>query len=145
MFGQGFTEAETEIIREGVAAGLCYAEIAAKIPGRTKAAIGSKASRLGLRCRRPASENYVRDAMCRAARELETERTDLNVARDQAFQAAMRKAIAAGLEHVEEGISLVPCTDNPKIVKPYAIQFSRSPALMCFEHGDKHAGGSHYA
>lgn len=135
MFGQGFTDAETEVVRQGVAAGLNYAEIAAKLPGRTKAAIGSKASRMRLRCRKPASESYVKQILQRAAHD-QAEDANPNIACDNAFQEAMRKAIAAGLEHAEEGVNLTPCTDNPKLVRPSMPVFMRSAALICFEQGD---------
>lgn len=133
-----YTCEEEALIRRGVADGLTYTEIAAKIPRRTVKAVSNKINRMGLKARRsdrPASKSQ-RDYLRRILRESEKGEPDTNVAQDEAFQRALKKAVAEGLEHVEEGVNLQPCTDNPKPVRPYAIQFSRSPALMCFELGD---------
>ena len=143
-----YTEAEDERIRSGIADGLTYQEIADQCPGRSYTAIANRCRRIGLiakRARPTPTPKSLRDYLRRIERENERSSDTPNADQDGAFQEAMRKAIAAGLEYAEEGVILTPCTENPKIVRPYAIQFSRSPALMCHEHGDRRAGGAIYA
>jgi len=138
METQAYTEAETARIAEYVAAGLSCTEIAVCLPGRTVSGIGWKIRHMGLKAQRKKRDRgrSSRDYMRRILREIEKDEPNDNAAQDEAFQRAMKKAVAEGLEFVAEGISTVPCTENPKPVRPYAIQFSRSPALMCFELGD---------
>lgn len=137
MHGEEWTEAEIERIRAGVAAKLSYVAIAAQL-GRSDKAVCSKARRIGIR---PRTQKRVTDKSLRhqiriAQREMDQDSANSNAGQDQAFQAAMRKAIAAGLEFVEEGVSLAPCTDNPKFIRPSMPVCMRSSALICFEHGD---------
>lgn len=143
MQGEGYTALEVEQILTGIAGGLSYMEIWRQFPGRSYTAVGNKIRRLGLtaqKVRKAPSPKSQRDALRRAGHELERsrerERARSNPRCDEAFQSAMRKAISAGLERVEEGVSIVPCTENPVFIRPEPILFSRSASLMCTEVGD---------
>lgn len=138
MEAQGYTDAETARIAEWVALGLSYSEIAANLPGRTASGVWHKIHKMGLcakRKKRDAGRNQ-RDYLRRLLRQSDEDAPNDNIKQDEAFQRALKKAIADGLEHVEEGVSLTPCTENPVLVRPQAVLFSRSPSLMCFELGD---------
>jgi hypothetical protein len=114
-----------------------YGEIA-RIMGRSHGAIRSQACRLGIGLESrgiTGSEWRIRRLLRQANLMADADAKDSNPRQDAAFQAAMRKAIAEGLEHVEEGVSLVPCTEYPVFVRPQTIAFSRSPSLMCAETG----------
>lgn len=133
-----YTRAENDQIRAWVISGMTYAEIADRMPDRTLKAVAMQIRRLGLKAKlsnRPDNRSE-RDYMRRLLREAAMDQPNDNVAMDRAFQEATRKAIAAGLEYVEEGVSLIPCTENPKVVRPHVPVALRSSALICFEHGD---------
>jgi hypothetical protein len=67
-----WTEAEIETLRAGWRTGLTCREIAAKLPGRGKSAVGGMAHRLGLTLRAPEKANGL--ALC-APRRVKAART----------------------------------------------------------------------
>ena len=67
-----WTEAEIETLRAGWRVGLTCREIAAKLPGRGKSAVGGMAHRLGLTLRAPEKANSL--ALC-APRRVKASRT----------------------------------------------------------------------
>lgn len=139
MYGSAYTPDEDQRIRAAVLNNMTYEEIAGLLPGRSASGVANYIRRIGLVAKRKLPEpkaSSIRDYLRRIERENERDCTNSNVDQDEAFQVAMKKAIAAGLEYVEEGVSLTPCTDNPKLVRPPTPIFMRSAALICFEHGD---------
>jgi len=137
-----YSETEIGDIRRLVAADLTYAEIAERFPHRTHKSVSMQIQRMGLTAKlsnRPENRSE-RDYLRRLLRETANESPNKNVEHDEAFQRAVKNAVADGLEFVSEGVSTVPCTENPKMIRPSMPVCLRSSALVCLEHGDTRAG-----